>query len=116
MERQTKLLQFRAPESLSEAIDAAAEQNCQPKSELPVEDAQARARDLAVNRRWNGALTQLRLRLTATRWHLSAGLAGGRSSPAHYIWHFTSFSFVICPSVWPLDQSSVMAARTAALS
>jgi hypothetical protein len=33
-----------------------------------------------------------------------------------YIWRFTSFSFVICPSVWPLDQGSVMAARTAALS
>ena len=28
----------------------------------------------------------------------------------------TSLSFVICPSVWPLDHGSVMAARTAALS
>src|ERR1019366_10016844 len=33
-----------------------------------------------------------------------------------YIWRFTSFSFVICPSVWPFDQGSVRAARTAALS
>src|ERR1700730_5773672 len=23
-----------------------------------------------------------------------------------YIWRFTSFSFVICPSVWPFDQGS----------
>lgn len=29
-------------------------------------------------------------------------------SPIH--WRFTSFSFVICPSVWPLDQGSMMAA------
>ncbi|WP_173815900.1 ribbon-helix-helix protein, CopG family [Nitrobacter vulgaris] len=33
MERHTKLLQFRAPESLSEAIDAAAKREFQSKSE-----------------------------------------------------------------------------------
>jgi hypothetical protein len=33
-----------------------------------------------------------------------------------YIWRFTSFSFVIRPSVWPFDQGSERAARTAALS
>lgn len=33
-----------------------------------------------------------------------------------YICRFTSFSFVICPSVCPLDQAEMIAARTAALS
>ncbi len=33
-----------------------------------------------------------------------------------YIWRLTSLSLVMCPSVWPFDQGSVMAAWTAALS
>lgn len=40
--------------------------------------------------------------------------ARSRSSLARpYIWRFTSFSFVIWPSVWPLDHGSENAASTA---
>lgn len=36
------------------------------------------------------------------------------SFPRPYIWRLTSFSLVICPSVWPFDQGDVMAAAMAA--
>jgi len=36
--------------------------------------------------------------------------------PRPYIWRLTSLSFVTCPSVWPLDQGSTMAAFTASSS
>ena len=42
----------------------------------------------------------------------ATGLAGRSSFPRPYICRFTSFCFVIWPSVCPFDQGSVIAART----
>lgn len=69
---------------------------------------------LAVIRRVIRGLAQSRCRATQGT---PISRASSRFSLARpNICRFTSFRWVICPSVWPFDQGSVSAAATAALS
>jgi hypothetical protein len=69
---------------------------------------------LAVIRRVIRGLAQSRCRATQGT---PISRASSRLSLARpNICRFTSFRWVICPSVWPFDQGSVSAAATAALS
>lgn len=70
-----------------------------------------------VNRRPKGALPHSWCRWEAVAHAAWMSRARSRSSFARpYICRFSSSSFVICPSTWPLLQSCVSAARTAASS